>query len=188
MPGPRTNRELVEMVDQLDTQLSLLEEYAHNAFVERRNEFHAEVATKLRILLVRSKKNVPLLFEVARRLNVEPRVVLDMPPVAPPPGEPGRGDEITLAAFFDLQAVTVRTSAGLVTMTKRELIRAWCEQLGGAHEDWAVDEALVKAIRGPLLLGGMQPTAMELRNCARTTLHHGRQLVELGRRSIETAS
>jgi hypothetical protein len=70
-------------------------------------------------------------------------------------------------------------------MTKRELIRAWCEQLGGAHEDWAVDEALVNAIHAPISVGGMQPTAMELRNLARRTLRYGRHLVEFGRRATK---
>jgi hypothetical protein len=173
------------MVDQLDNQLSLLEDYTHRAFGEGRKEFLPEVATKLRVLVVRSRKNVPLLFEVARRLDVEPKVILEGPPIKPEPGEPSPGDEIALDDFFNLQAVTVRTSAGLVTMTKRELIRAWCEQLGGAHEDWAVDEALVNAIHAPISVGGMQPTAMELRNLARTTLRYGRHLVEFGRRATK---
>jgi len=182
MRGPRTDRDLAEMVNQLDTQLNLLEEYAHKAFVDRRDEVLPEVAGKLRILLVRSQKNVPLLFEVAKRLSVVPKVVIDGPPIRRPPGESVAGDELTLDEFFDLQAMTIRTSAGLITMTKRELIRAWCEQLGGVHEDWAVDEALVNAIRAPIRLGGMQPTSMELRNSVRTTLHHGRRLVELARK------
>src|SRR5215831_20961083 len=66
----------------------------------------------------------------------------------------------------DLDAVSVRTSDGLlVTLTKRELIRAWSEQLGGAHEDWAVDEALVKAVRIQGSFQGIQLTALELLNC-----------------------
>jgi len=130
---------------------------------------------------VRSRQNSPLVFEVADRLGVVPGVRLDGPPVQPPPGEPGPGDEITLDAFFDLQAVTVRTSTGLVMMTKRQLIRAWCEQLGGVHEDWAVEEALINAVRLPVFVDGMQPSAMELRNCARTALTHGKRVVQFGR-------
>jgi len=83
----------------------------------------------------------------------------------------------------DLDAVSVRTSDGLlVTLTKRELIRAWSEQLGGAHEDWAVDEALVKAVRIQGSFQGIQLTALELLNCARTTLNYGRQLVDLAQK------
>lgn len=181
MPRPRINRELGEMIENLERQLMLLEEYSHYAFSEGRQEFLPEVAGKLRILLVRSRHNVPLLFEVANRVGVVPRVVLDGPPVQLPPGEPGPGDEVSLDDFFDRQAVMIKTSDGLVSMTKRELIRAWCEQLGGAHEDWAVDEALVNAVRFPVLVGGMQAMALELRNCARLTLVHGRRVVEHAR-------
>jgi hypothetical protein len=180
MPGPRISRELAEMIDQLDRQLVLLQEFGRHAFEEHRQEYLPEVATKLRILLVRSKQNAPLLFRVADALKVEPSVVLDGPPIRPPPGEPGPGDKITLDRFFDLHAVTIRTSIGLVSMTKRELIRAWCEQLGGVHEDWEVEEALINALRTPILLGGMQPSAMELRNSMRIALEHGRRLVQLG--------
>ena len=181
MPNPRVTRELAEMIDQLERQLSLLEEYATKAFSETRSEYLPEVASKLRILLVRSKQNSPLLFEVADRLGLVPRVRIDGPPVEPLPGEPGPGDEITLDAFFDLRAVAISTSTGLVMMTKRQLIRAWCEQLGGVHEDWAVEEALVNAVRLPVFIGGMQPSAMELGNCARTTLTYGKRVVQFGR-------
>lgn len=188
MPRPRIDRALLEMIEQLETQLSLLDQYCVKAFEERRSEFLPEVATKLRILLVRSRKNVPLLFECAKRLEVEVTVRLDDPPIIAPPGEPGPGDEVSLDAFFDLEAVGVKTKAGFVTMTKRQLIRAWCEQLGGAHEDWAVDEALVNAIRAPIRVGGMQPMVMELRNCAHTALRYGRDLVRRGRLAAQPPS
>jgi hypothetical protein len=175
------------MLDQLDRQLTLLEEYSAKAFDEGRAEYLPDIAGKLRILLVRSRNNTPLLFAVAERLGVVPHVKLDGPPIRPLPGESRPGDEIALDAFFDLQAVTIRTSAGLVAMSKRELIRAWCEQLGGVHEDWAVDEALVNAVRFPVRVGGMQPTVMELLNCARTALLHGKRLVQIGRENHKVA-
>lgn len=181
MAGPRATRNLSEMVEQLGTQLDLLDEYARHAFLERRAEFLPEVAGKLRILLVRSNANKPLLFRVADELRCVPELILGGPPIRRPTGVPGPGDKITLDRFFDLLAVTVQTSAGHVSMTKRELIRAWCEQLGGVHEDWAVDEALVNAVRAPILIGGMKPSEIELSNSVRITLQYGRQLVETGR-------
>jgi hypothetical protein len=181
MTGPKVSRELKEMSGQLERQLALLEEYSRKAFDDKRREALPEVAGKLRILLVRSRSNIPLLFEVARQIGETPRVVLDCPPLKTPSGEPGPGDEITLDAFFDLSAVVIRTSAGLVSMTKRELIRAWAEQLGGVHEDWSVDEALVNALRSPVLLGGMEPSVIELRNCARVTLQNGQRVLQSAR-------
>jgi len=94
------------------------------------------------------------------------------------------GDVLSLDAFFDLPAVTVRTSEGLVSMTKRELIRAWCEQLGGAHEDWHVDEAMVNAVKANLPVLGINPTEIELRNCVKTTLKHGREVIRLAKQQI----
>ena len=178
MAGPRLDRELSEMVHSLRTQLSLLEDYSRRAFEEGRAEFRPEVAAKLRILLVASRHNKPLLLQLAARLGVTLEVVLDGPPIRRPPGEPGPGDRISLDAFYDLQAVTTRTSGGLITMSKRELIRAWAEQLGGAHEEWSVDEALIRAVKAPIFVNGMQPTVIELANCARTALHYGHLVLE----------
>jgi hypothetical protein len=65
-------------------------------------------------------------------------------------------------------------------MTKQQLIRGWCEQLGGVHEDWAVEEALVNAVHLPVFIGGMQPSAIELRNCTLIALTHGKRIVQFG--------
>ena len=179
MPGPRLDREIAEMISQLETQLGLLERYAHQAFALGETQFLPEVATKLRILLVRSRHNKPLLIDVAGALGFTPIVTLSGPPIRRPPGEKGPGDHISVDAFFDRDAVGVMTAAGFVMMTKRQLIRAWSEQLGGAHEDWAVDEALLNAIRTALLVGGVQPTVIELRNCTTTALGVGHYVHEM---------
>jgi hypothetical protein len=169
------------MAGQLERQLRLLEEYSRRAFEHGEEDFLPEVAGKLRILIVRSRSNRPLLFEVADKLGVVPEITLGGPPVRGQPGEPGPGDTIPLDEFFDLDAVTIRTSSGLVTMTKRKLVAAWCQQLGGVHEDWSVEEALVNAVRFPIRIFGMQLSSIELSNTARITLHHGRILLERGR-------
>ncbi len=187
MPGPRQERDLSEMLQSLESQLNILEEHSQKAFGERREEFLPEVATKLRVLLVRSRHNKPLLFEVADRLGIEMTVTLDgSPGLGSKPENPNSmpGDKLSLDAFFDLMAVTVRTSAGLVPMTKRELIRAWSEQLGGSHEDWSVDEALVNAVRTEVPIFGFRPMLLELCNCVNTTLHHGRRVVAVAKERL----
>lgn len=187
MPGPRQDRDLSEMVHSLETQLNVLEEHAQKAFGERREEFLPEVATKLRVLLVRSRHNKPLLFEVADHLGIEMTVTLDGPPVlrsSPENPHSVPGDKLSLDAFFDLMAVMVRTSAGLVPMTKRELVRAWSEQLGGSHEDWSVDEALVNAVRTEVPILGFRPMLLELCNCVNTTLHHGRRVAAVAKERL----
>lgn len=187
MAGARVSRELSEMLDQLDRQLTLLDEFCHKAFDERRLEYLPEIASKLRILTVRSLQNVPLLFRVAEALGQTMTITLNGPPLIAPPGQPTGGDTITLDQFFDLEAVTIATSQGPITMTKRQLIRAWCEQLGGVHEDWKVDEALLNAIRSPVYVGGFPIAAVELRNSARDVISHGRRLLALAP-SADTSS
>ncbi|TAK51236.1 MAG: hypothetical protein EPO25_17270 [Gammaproteobacteria bacterium] len=108
---------------------------------------------------------------------------LDGPPIRRRHGEPGPGDQLTLDEFFDRQAVGIRTAAGFVTLTKRQLIRAWCEQLGGAHEDWAVEESLANAVNMQLPIAELRPTVMELQNCTDTALAHGWKVLELARQS-----
>ena len=180
-------RTLADMVEQLETQLRLLREYSDRAFGDKQDEYLPEVAGKLRLLLVKSRHNKPLLLEVADQLGVNLEVTIHGPPgLQYPAGDltEGRcrvGDRITLDAFFDLLAVGVKTSSGFITLTKRELIRAWCEQLGGVHEDWSVDEEVVKAIKTGLTVGGYEPCVLELNNCARSALQHGQRVLAAAR-------
>jgi hypothetical protein len=178
---PKIERELSEMVDRLAVQASLLSDYLTKASTEKDERYFPEIATKLRVLLVRSKQNTPLLLETAARLQVKMPLTLDGPPVRPRPGEPGPGDTIELDAFFDLHACTVRTEQGLVSLTKRQLIRAWCEQMGGAHEDWAIEESVVRALRSSIRINGLEPSMIELMNCARTALAYSNAVVEHAR-------
>ena len=179
------------MVERLASQLHVLNHVAKLAFgPERRNDFLAEVATKLRVLTVRSKHNKPLLLEVADRLSITVTVKLGGPPI--PFDHNGKsympGDDVPLDEFLDFDALMIRTSAGLITFTKRQLIRAWSEQLGGAHEDWAVDEGLINALNSGIQLGGMDPTAMELRNTARVVLARGNDVVDRARALLKDST
>lgn len=176
--NPRKNRQLSEMIHRLETQLELLHQYSEQAFGRGRAEYYGEVATKLRILLVRSRTNKPLLLEIADRVKVPLNVTLGGPPVEPPKGEPGPGETVTLDRFFNLSAMHIRTSGGLVGISKREMICAWCEQLGGAHEDWAIEEAILNALQLPWLVNGIHPAVIELHNCAKIALQYGDHLLD----------
>ena len=178
VPNPRKKRQLSEMIHRLETQLELLRQYSERAFGTMRVEYYGEVATKLRILLVRSRHNTPLLLEIADRLKIPLNVMLQGPPVEPPKGEPGPGDTVTLDRFFDLSAMHIRTSGGLVGISKREMIRAWCEQLGGAHEDWAIDESILNALELPWVVNGIHPAVIELTNCAKMALQYGDHVLD----------
>lgn len=172
----RIDREIPDMLQSLERQMSLLRDHSIKAFKEGKQEYFPEVASKLRVLLVRSRHNKPLLLEVADRLQIALHVTL-----RPRPWDKGPGEQIALDEFFDREAFTINTSRGLVTLTKRELIRAIAEQLGGAHEDWAVDESLFNAVRLPVYINGAQPIVIELRSYAQIALDHGSQVVEKGK-------
>ena len=119
----RPPRDLVEMVGRLEAQLNKLEEFAARAFAGGEIEFLPEVANKLRLLIVRSPKNTPLLFEVAARLGVtlaaplrEGPKMLERHPNDPPPGTP-----IPLDDFFDRQAFSGTTPNGAYTVSYTHL-------------------------------------------------------------------
>jgi hypothetical protein len=176
----------MEMVDRLESQLNVLARHCQLAFQEQQLDYLPEIATKLRLLLVRSNKNRPLIFDLMKELGIAFDVVLDGPPqlrrrTGDTTSTPAPGDRLSLDAFFDLRAVTIRTTAGLIDLTKRELIRAWSEQLGGAHEDWAVDESLSNALKTQLPFVKVRPMVLELRNCANIALRYGREVVARAR-------
>lgn len=179
----RRAREDRDLVEKLERQLGLLRKFSESAFQRLEPAYFPEVANKLRLLLVKSRMNTPLLFAAADRFNVELKVIV-------PPGAVSRPEsegEMTLDHFFDLIAYRHRKPDGtLGTATKRELIRAWCEQEGGAHLDWEVEEWLVQALRPvPIRLNGLEPSQIVLRNCANAALQHGASVVEAGYRRLK---
>jgi len=185
MKKNKIQRQFNEMVASLESQLKLIADYSYKAFDQQQSEYLPEIATKLRVLLIRSGSNKPLLFEVAARLNLVLNITLDKdaPPVEPIPGEPIPGETITLDRYFDLNSVMVGTSNGLVAISKRNLIRAWSEQLGGAHVDWALDESLKNALEAPFLIDNMPLLAQELKSSAKIALDCGTLLLEKAKAS-----
>ena len=164
------------MVERLEIQLSLLNDYTRNAFIDGKHHYCSEVATKLRLLLVRSKSNDPLLLNIADKFKVELVVTLAPPPVKRLDDPTG---PISLDRYFDLTAYMYRGSDGIVQVSKRQIIRAWCEQYGGAHEDWAVDDWIRLALRPYMLtFDGLNPVQMELRSSANTALEYGRYVLD----------
>ena len=163
------------MVERLEVQLALLEDYADNAFVQGKHHYYSEVATKLRLLLVRSRNNVPLLIELAGRFDVPLIVTLALHPVKRPDDPTG---QITLDQFFDMTAYMYKGETGVIKVSKRQIIRAWCEQYGGAHEDWAVDDWVRLALRPHMLIfNGLHPVQIELQNSTKAVLQYGQHLL-----------
>ncbi len=161
-----------EMLAALERHLRLLREYSVKAFNEGNADFGGEVAGKLRLLVTRFGSNHPLLLDLMADTGVEPLITLSGPPVKPLPGEPGPGDQITLARYLELTAVGIRVSPEkFVTLNKVKLIRGWAEQTGSSHEDWALDPALAAILSAGIFIGGLPAALAELRVITETVLH-----------------
>ena len=171
MPDKRA-RGRKEMVAALERHLRLLREYSAKAFVEGNADFGGEVAGKLRLLVTRFGSNRPLLLDLMADTGIESLITLGGPPVEPPPGEPGPGDEITLARYLKLTAIGIRVSPEqFVTLNKVEFIRGWAEQTGSSHEDWTLDPALEAIFSAGIFIGGLPAALVELRVITQTVLH-----------------
>jgi hypothetical protein len=126
MKSTKQQRRHAEMARGLSKQIRLLEHFVEQAKTD--SDFLAEIANKLRLLLVEGRANRALLLEVAQAyktdISFEPR--------------PSRQLPRTWKQLLD------EKMGGAGGMRFRELICRWTEQWGGAHEDWAIDEMLVK--------------------------------------------
>ncbi|MGD0167764.1 MAG: hypothetical protein ABSC51_10850 [Gaiellaceae bacterium] len=167
----RIERTLADRLDALETHVRLLRSYARLAFQEGDSDYFGEVAAKLR-LLVGEHGNKPLLLDLIDEMGQVVDVTLGGPPIQPPPGRPGPGDQITLREYLHLEAIFLRVpSRGMVSITKAQLIEAWAQQVGGAHEDRAIDEELAYALFGGIYIGGLPASAAELNVATNTVLH-----------------
>lgn len=153
-------RTVADMVDMLRRHRKLLVEYGDKAFNHREEDYLGEVATKLRLLVVPKRSNVPLLVRLMSECQLDDRFVLgDMgPPAALRPAGRLPGDIVTLKEFLDLPAFRADTSVGPVTLTKRQLIEVLAEKHGAAHEDWNHPESLVLLLKCPVrVITGYSP-------------------------------
>lgn len=179
----RTGRPLSEMVDALERQTLLLQEFCQRAFAEGDLTYLAEIANKLRLLAVRSKNNEPLLFRVMEEHNLDLKI-----PVGPGPIE--SAPRISIEQFLAQPAGAVRIpfpDGEFVSYTNGQLIRAWAEQLGGAHEDWRMEDAFRTLLALPAFVGSpeRQVTVEVLKIAALVVLDVARRcLFQLGVQSV----
>lgn len=173
----RTGRPLSEMVDALERQTLLLQEFCQRAFAEGDLTYLAEIANKLRLLAVRSKNNEPLLLRVMEEHNLDLKI-----PVGPGPIE--SAPRISIEQFLAQPAGAVRIpfpDGEFVSYTNGQLIRAWAEQLGGAHEDWRMEDAFRTLLALPAFVGSRaaRPAGVAAVSGVPITLSHTENGVKL---------
>lgn len=149
------------MVDALVKHTRLLQDYSDRAFGQHDRHYLGEVAAKLRLLVVETRQNAPLLLRVMKEHGLDFGVRV---------GEPMK--EIPIEQFLDSWAGSVRLEDGnFAVFSHRDLIRSWAEQIGAAHEDWAMEEGLLRAISLPAYVGrGRQVVENNLATVALLTL------------------
>ena len=171
------------MVDALERHTLLLQEFCERAFGKGDATYLGEIANKLRLLAVRSRKNEPLLLRVMEEYRLDFRI-----PVGPGPIE--SAPRITVEEFLAQPAGAVRIpfpDGEFVSYTNGQLIRAWAEQIGGAHEDWKMEEAFRTMLALPAFVGSAerQITVEVLKIAALVVLDVARRcLFQLGVQSV----
>lgn len=113
----------------LRQHVRLLDEHAKRAFVEHDAAYVGEVAGKLRLLVWdKPPSNRALLLGLMDDFDVNPLLEFDKP----------RGRvHVSLRDYLNQMACAIRVGDKLVETTHIDFIRAWAEQEGAAHEDWA---------------------------------------------------
>ncbi len=167
------------MVSALRRHVRLLETYAHKVYVENDDDYAGEIAGKLRLLVTSFGSNEPLLLQLMRETGIEPPIVLGGPPQCRQPGKPGPGDTITLEQYMNLDAIGIRVPSGaFVETTKSQFIRAWAQQTGSSHEDWAMDESVAAILSSPICIGGVPGALAELKTTVDAVLNVAHKFLE----------
>ena len=163
MKSNKVPRQTSELISALSRNVKLLEEYCQKAFKEGNSDYYGEIAGKLRLLAIKTRKNEPLLLEIMRQLNFRLGLSFGAPQNFVSPKGYKNGDPIPLEEFLELNAIGIRLPSGEFRyLTKREFILTWAEQLGAAHEDWEMDEVMYLILNTPIFIGSLPAAAMEL--------------------------
>jgi hypothetical protein len=121
---------LPQLVEALGRHVRLLEAYVVKARTD--SDYLGEVALKLRLLLLDSRKKKALLLRVGDAYRVD----LSSDTVA------SRGVPGIPCGLLDLPVVDVNR----VTLSLRSFVRAWREQLRNIPEDWTFDQVLLRSV------------------------------------------
>jgi hypothetical protein len=165
----RLARELPELVQTLTDEVAKLWHFSKLAFEEGKDEYLGEVAGKLRVLVCETRTNRPLLIGLMDEFGIDLGITVDGPPGWELAPGISAGDQVRFREWLDMVAFVCQTSEGQAQITKRQIILAWAQQTGSAHQDWALDEELVHFRRDDLItIGSRGPSVYWLRKITET--------------------
>ena len=161
----RTDEELDRaLVDRLYNLKDYVEEYRSG----KRGRIK-DIATNLRVLVVKTRTNRPLLFDVAKKYDVPLIVNRDVPPIR------GLKSRLNLdEALEELCFASAVPSAA--ELTGIELIKEYADQ-EGAHDDMSISETFNRSKGDGLLIGGVPPHDRTIIGLANQTLQAAQPLV-----------
>lgn len=132
--NPKIKKDFATLIQRLISHLEILVELSDKAFYNYEHEkYIGEVASKLRVLVIKTRTNKPLLIDLMYQFEYE-RTWEN-------PGSP----EFTLRTYMYYFAVYIKDK---YTFTNEKFVRYLSQQSGGSHEDWEIDEGLHEFLYG----------------------------------------
>jgi hypothetical protein len=157
----RTKKELIV---ELNEQLNLLEE-AIQKVKSGDFKYVRNLASILRILVIKTKTNTPLLFYLSDIYSIELNVVIDSP------------FGVKKQTLKDhLKKLYFASGTEGIRMNNEDFIKIASQQDGGVHVDHQIDFGYSFSNSG-VLLGGLPPKVYKLRILASHVLNAGRDLL-----------
>jgi hypothetical protein len=127
----RISRPVPDLVEALRRHVEFLRKYARWAFEDGDPAFLGEVAGKLRLLVLERGRNAPLLLYLLDEFEMDIEVSM-RPPFSP--------STLCLDDYLDSLAFAGQISKGYARLSNNDVIAAWSQQTGAAHEDWELAE------------------------------------------------
>lgn len=138
-----------ELVDSLKQNSTLLAEFLEKGCRQGDEKFFGEIAGKLRVLVYQSRTNIPLLLGLAEKFHIPLTLDFD---------KPGGHIQMTLQQYLDSLACVIGIGSELVSISVKQFIAMWSQQMGASHQDWQIDEEL-SAIRKQGIFVGNLPVS-----------------------------
>ena len=161
----RLAKTALQLVCDLKDQLGLLED-AINKVNSGDLKYSKTLAGILRILVIQTHANKPLLLDLAKKYSFNLIVTIDSPF-----GIKKESLEEHIKGTFFV------SNTEKIHMSNEEFIKIASEQDGGSHVDSAIDFGYQFANEG-MLIGGYPPKVLKLRILANHVLTSGKEFVE----------
>ncbi len=159
----RTEGELIKALqDQLHILKEAIERVKTGDFA-----YTKVIAASLRVLVLKTTKNKPLLLNLAKKYDFPLIITRDVPPFKP----------ATISIQDLLDELYFASGTEHVKITKRELIAKSAQQEGLSHEDESLDKDYLISKPKGLYIGGLPPDVRALLGLGQCIYQAGNNLL-----------